>query len=51
MLATSSSLYAGVGRELQLAVHNYSRCMLQLGEQELAGKGRILVKLVTNIRD
>jgi len=50
MLATSSCLYAGLGCELLLAVSNYSTCMLYLGEQELAVKARVLVKLVANIQ-
>ena len=39
MLAKSSCLYAGLGCELQLAVGNYSTCILYLGELELAAKG------------
>jgi len=39
MLATSSCLYAGLGCELQLAVSNYSTCMLYLGELELLKAG------------
>ena len=34
----------------QLAVSNYSTCMLYLDEQELAAKARVLVKLVANIQ-
>ncbi len=49
MLATSSCLFADLGCELQLAVSNYSTCMLYLGEQELAAQARVLVKLVANI--
>jgi len=50
MLATSSCLFADLGCELLLAVRNYSTYMLYLGEPELAAKGRILVKLVANIK-
>ena len=48
MLATSSCLYAGF--RCELAVSNCSTYMPYLGEQELAVKARVLVKLVANIQ-
>ena len=50
MLATSSCLYAGFRCELQLAVSNCSTYIPYFGEQELAVKARVLVKLVANIQ-
>jgi len=50
MLATSSCLYAGIGRELLLVVSNYRTFSCISASRSSQSRTAILVKLVANIQ-